>query len=73
MSAAFLKRSQNKKNGSAQGSLLFRDMSNSFWESTMQEREKPSEESYVLTYLLSQSEQNMYFTCSCIIVLSTNF
>ena len=32
MSAALSKRSQNKKKASAQGSLKFREVSNSFWE-----------------------------------------
>ena len=34
MSAAISKRSQNKKNVSAQDSLKFREVSNSFWEGT---------------------------------------
>ena len=38
VSAALSKRSQKKKNASAQGSLKFRDMSNSFWEGTRREK-----------------------------------
>ena len=38
MSAALSKRSQNKKKASAQGSLKFREVSNSFWEATRRER-----------------------------------
>ena len=70
MSAALLKHSQSKKkNASAQGSLKFREVSNSFWEGIYQERENPSEESYLLTYLLIHLvSQNKVctFTCGCI-------
>ena len=66
MTAALSKRSQNKtKNASAQGSLKFREVSNSFWEGTRREKTCLKKVSYLLTYLLtylvSQSEQNMYF------------
>ena len=61
MSAAFSKCSQNKKNGSAQGSLKFREVSNSFWEGTRREKTRLKKVSYLFTYILSQSEQNMYF------------
>ena len=80
MSAALSKRSQNnKKNASAQGSLKFREVSNSFWDGTRREKTRLKKVSYSLTYLLliklSQLEQ-MYrlctFTCGCI-VHSTNF
>ena len=61
MSAALSKRSQNKKNSSAQGSLKFREVSNSFWEGTRREKTRLKKVSYLLTYLVGQSEQNMYF------------
>ena len=67
MSAALSKRSQNnnKKNASAQGSLKFRKVSNSFWEGTRREKTRLKKVTYLLTYLLTylvmQSEQNMYF------------
>ena len=38
VSAALSKRSQNKKKASAQGSLKFREVSNSFWEGTRREK-----------------------------------
>ena len=39
VSAAISKHSQNKqKNASAQGSLKFREVSNSFWEGTRREK-----------------------------------
>ena len=63
MSAALSKRLQNKKNASAQGSLKFREVSNSFWEGTRREKTRLKKVSYLLTYLLtyvSQSEQNVY-------------
>ena len=53
------------KNASAQGSLKFREVSNSFWEGTRREKTRLKKVSYLLTYLLtyllSQSEQNVYF------------
>ena len=62
MSAALSKRSQNKKNASAQGSLKFREVSNSFWEGTRREKTCLKKlVTYLPTYLVSQSEQNMYF------------
>ena len=62
MSVALSKRSQNKqKIASAQGSLKFREVSNSFWEGTRREKTRLKKVSYLLTYLVSQSEQNMYF------------
>ena len=55
MSAAFSKRSQNKKKeASAQGSLKFREVSNSFWEGTMREKTRLKKVTSLLTYLLSQ-------------------
>ena len=53
MSAALLKRSQSKKNASAQGSLKFREVSNSFWEATRREKKEKKEESQLLTHLLT--------------------
>ena len=53
MSAALSKRLQNKKNASAQGSLKFREVSNSFWEGTRREETRLKEVSYLLTYLLT--------------------
>ena len=47
MSAAISKRSQNKKNASAQGSLKFREMSNSFWEATRGEKTRLKKVSYL--------------------------
>ena len=50
MSAAFLTRSQNKKKkASAQGSLKFREVSNSFWEGTRGEKTRLKK----VTYLVS--------------------
>ena len=60
MSAALLKRSQNKKNASVQGSLKFREVSNSFWEGTRREKTRLKKVSYLLTYLLSQSVRPKY-------------
>ena len=53
MSAALSKRSQNKKNASAQGSLKFREVSISFWEGTRREKTRLKKVSNLLTYLLS--------------------
>ena len=66
MSAALSKRSQNKqKNASAQGSVKFREVSNSFREGTRREKTRLKKVTYLLTYLLtylvSQSDENMYF------------
>ena len=76
MSAALSKRSQNKtKNVSAQGSLKFREVSNSFWEGTRREKNRLKKVTYLLSYLLSQlvsQTKICTFTCSCI-VLSTSF
>ena len=72
MSAANSKRSQNKKNASAQGSLKFREVSSSFCEGTRKEKTRLRKS---VTYLLSQLvSQNKIctFTCSCV-VLSTSF
>ena len=52
---------KKKKNASAQGSLKFREVSNSFWEGTRREKTRLKKVSYLLTYLVSQSDQNMYF------------
>ena len=49
---------KTKKNASAQGSLKFREVSNSFWEGTRREKTRLKKVSYLLTYLVSQSEQN---------------
>ena len=50
MSVGFLKRSQNKqKNTSAQDSLKFREVSNSFWEGTRREETRLKKVSYLLT------------------------
>ena len=84
MSAAILKRSQNKKMlQPAQGSLKFREVSNSFWEGTRREKTRLKKVSYLLThlltylltYLLSQLvNQNKICTFTCgYIVLSTSF
>ena len=56
---------KTKKNSSAQGSLKFREVSNSFWEGTRREKTRLKKVSYLLTYLLtyllSQSDQSMNF------------
>ena len=59
MSAALYKK---KKSASAQGSLKFREVSNSFWEGTRREEETRLKvrEVTLITYLLSQPEQNNY-------------
>ena len=75
MSAAISKRSQNKKNVPAQGSLKFREVTNSFREGTRREKTRLKKVSYLLTYLLSQlvsQTKICTFTCSCI-VLSISF
>ena len=64
MSAALSKCAQNKKNASAQGSLKFREVSNSFWEGTRREKTRLKKVSYLLTYLVSQTKIRT-FTCSC--------
>ena len=61
---------KTKKNAPAQGSLKFREVSNSFWEGTRREKTRLKKVSYLLTWSVSQSEQNM--TCGCV-VLSTSF
>ena len=53
MSAALLKRSQNKKNAPAQGSVKFREVSNGFREGTRREKTRLKKASYLLTYLLT--------------------
>ena len=66
---------KTKKNASAQGSLKFREVSNSFREGTRREKIRLKKVSYLLTYLLSQlvsQTKICTFTCSCI-VLSTRF
>ena len=52
---------KTKKNASAQGSLKLREVSKSFWEGTRREKTRLKKVTYLLTYLLSQSEQNTYF------------
>ena len=42
-----------QKNVSAQGSLKFREVSNSFWEGTRREKTRLKKVSYLLTYLVS--------------------
>ena len=66
MSAVLLKGSQNKNktNASAQGSLKFREVSNSFWEGTRSKKTRLKKVTYLLTYLVSQSDQYMYFYMS---------
>ena len=60
MPAANSKRSQNKKNASSQGSLKFREVSNSFWKGTRREKTR-LKKSWLLSYLLSQLvSQNKY-------------
>ena len=58
MSAALSKRRKQKKISSAQGSLKFREVSNSFWEGTRREKTRLKKVSYLftclLTYLLGQ-------------------
>ena len=44
---------KTKKNASAQGSLEFREVSNSFWEVTRREKTRLKKVSYLLTYLLT--------------------
>ena len=61
MSAAFSKRLPNKKKNSAQVSLKYREVSNSFWEGTRREKTRLKKVSYLVTYLGSRSEKNMYF------------
>ena len=52
---------RKKKNASAQGSLKFREVTISFWEGTRREKTHLKKVSYLLTYLLSTSDENMYF------------
>ena len=59
---------KTKKNAAVQGSLKFREVSNSFWEGTRREKTRLKKVTYLLTYLLTnllmsvrQSDQNMYF------------
>ena len=69
VSCTFEALAKQKKNASTQGSLKFREVSNSFWEGTRREKTRLKKVSYLLTYLLAyllsqlvmQSEQNMYF------------
>ena len=62
---------KTKKNASAQGSLKFREVPNSFWEGTRREKTRLKKVSYLLSQLVSQTKI-CTFTCSCI-VLSTSF
>ena len=72
MSAAFWKLSQNeKKDASAQVSLKFREVSNSFWEGTRREKACLKKLTYLLSQLVSQNKIRT-FTSGCI-VLSTSF
>ena len=50
VSAAFLKRSQNRKNASALDSLKFREVSNSFCEGTRREKTSLKKVSFLLTH-----------------------
>ena len=52
-----------QKNASAQGSLKFREVSNSFWEGTRREKTRLKKVSCLLTLnsQLVKIEQNMYF------------
>ena len=56
---------KTKKKASAQGSLKFNEVSNSFWEGTRREKTRLKKVSYllILSQLVSQNkiEQNMYF------------
>ena len=54
VSCAFKALAKQTKNASAQGSLKFRDVSNSFWEGTRREKTRLKKVTYLLTYLLSQ-------------------
>ena len=64
-SCTFEALAKQKRNASAQGSLKFREVFNSFWEGTRREKTRLKKVSYLLTYLLtyllSQSDENMYF------------
>ena len=71
VSCTFEALAKQQKNASAQGSLKFREVSNSFWEGTRREKTRLKKVSYLLTYLVSQTKI-CTFTCSCI-VLSTSF
>ena len=51
---------KTKKNASAQGSLKFREVSNSFWEGTRREKTRLKKVSYLLTYLLSHAVRQKY-------------
>ena len=53
MLAAFSKCSQNRKNAIAQGSAMFRDVSNSFWEGVRKEKTCHKKVSYLLAYIYS--------------------
>ena len=55
MSAALSKRSQNKKKKKLlpQGSIKFREVSNSIWEGTRREKTRLKKVSYLLTFLLT--------------------
>ena len=48
---------KQNKNSSAQGSLKSREVSNSFWEGTRREKTRLKK----VSYLVSQSDENMYF------------
>ena len=56
VSCTFEALAKQQKNSFAQGSLKFREVSNSFWEATRREKTRLKKVSYLLnTYLLSQS------------------
>ena len=61
VSCTFEALAKQNKNASAQGSLKFREVSNSFWEGIRREKTLLKKVTYLLTYLVSQSEQNVYF------------
>ena len=56
-----LKTTTTTKNAYAQGSIKFIEISNSFWEGTTREKTRLKKVSYLLTWSVSQSDQNMYF------------
>ena len=56
MSAALSKHLQNKKNASVQGSLKFREVSNSCWEGTRREKTRLKLLTHLFTQLVSQNK-----------------
>ena len=56
VSCTFEALAKQKKIASAQGSLKFREVSNSFWEGIRREKTRLKKVTYLLTYLVSQNK-----------------